>query len=71
MQTYKKIQTYTNFQVKKCKKVLKIYKKEGVRPFFGANSYIIPLIKATPSDPIQTRSGALSSLDSVLQSRFS
>ena len=42
MQTYKKIQTYTNFQVKKCKKVLKMYKKEGVRPFFGANSYIIP-----------------------------
>ena len=42
MQTYKKIQTYTNFQVKKCKKVLKMYKEEGVRPFFGANSYIIP-----------------------------
>ena len=42
MQIYKKIQTYTNFKVKKCKKVLKMYKKEGVRPFFGANSYIIP-----------------------------
>ena len=42
MQTYKKIQTYTNFQVKKCKKVLKMYKKEGVNTFFGANSYIIP-----------------------------
>ncbi len=46
MQTYKKIQTYTNFQVKKCKKVLKMYKKEGVNTFFGANSYIIPLNKA-------------------------
>ena len=42
MQIYKKIQTYANFKVKKYKKVLKKYKKQGVNTFFGANSYIIP-----------------------------
>ena len=43
MQIYQKIQTYANFKVKKYKKVLKKYKKQGVNTFFGANSYIIPL----------------------------
>ena len=56
MQTYKKIQTYTNFQVKKCKKVLKMYKKEGVRPFFGANSYIIPKKYSTFASKINKKS---------------
>ena len=27
-----------------------MYKKEGVRPFFGANSYIIPKIKGAHMD---------------------
>ena len=31
-------------KVKKYKKVLKKYKKQGVNTFFGANSYIIPII---------------------------
>ena len=44
MQIYQKIQTYANFNVKKHKKVLKKYKKQGVNTFFGANSYIIPLL---------------------------
>ena len=36
-----------------------MYKKEGVRPFFGANSYIIPYKKAWSSTVVVPRFEAL------------